>query len=262
MIPLLGRQSVGFSLLLAGLAGCSSDDPALVAVPDPAAQPRIVELTVSPTVARLDALPVGAGNSRQVSLSLNAEAAGPAIPLTLRWVLRREITDSLVAEGTLSPSPEDRFSGAKTVSVPFRSAGRHVLTLVATDASGVRSAPALAYLDWTFQNAPPAITAITLPASLKLPTSGSTPLNISVTVADSNGVDDVALVRLVSIRPDGVAANNGSPFPLTKGAGGVWTFATALPSDSQTGIYKFRFEAIDRAGASSGVVERTVEVTL
>lgn len=145
----------------------------------------------------------------------------------------------------------------------------------------------------TRRNSRPAIIAVSIPDSVtvgSLPSPDSTFL-VTAAVADSDGVDDIADVRFLSLKPDSTFANCGFPIPMfddgsanivfppsgRSGDGlagdGVYSVKVRLvavslntrcpPPDTvytQRGIYQFIFSAIDHSGAESAPVTRIIKV--
>src|SRR5262245_14185923 len=122
-------QFVLFIFLAAlGLAGCGgSDNPATTTN----AAPRVVNLQMNPTV-------VCVGGGSQVTFAVQDDGASPD-----QWTSQLSTT----LHGTMSP-PSGTATPGSSISINFKAAksGRHqhrvVLTITASDSSGLQSEPA------------------------------------------------------------------------------------------------------------------------
>jgi len=103
-------------------------------------------------------------------------------------------------------------------------------------------------------NQPPEIVDIQLPDTLVVDPLMTVFFNVEVTVTDPNGLQDIKSVTLFS-------AQSGTPIAIDEPAGaGVYSRTLSLPPDTEPGIFMFRFQAIDRVGATSANVLREVVV--
>ena len=104
-------------------------------------------------------------------------------------------------------------------------------------------------------NEGPRFAALTVPATITRPGSGSIPVSFFAAVTDANGrsdIDSVYFINLSSTSPtiismydDGDVTTHGD----SVAADGIWSRRLSIDAATSTGAKTFRFSATDRAGA-------------
>jgi len=112
----------------------------------------------------------------------------------------------------------------------------------------------------------PVISNLVAPDTVSLGSS-TTPIFLSVHVYDTNGLNDIQSVYFNSYFPNG-NPSSANPFKMyddgTNGdqtAGdGIYSLIVGLPSNVQTGTYRFEFQAVDRSGSVSNKITHNLVV--
>ncbi len=118
-------------------------------------------------------------------------------------------------------------------------------------------------------NLPPVISNLVLPAAVNRGDS----FVFSVQATDPNGAADISQVYFRLYRPDGtlvdpgnsygyfLMVDDGDPNLGDQVAGdGIYSFKNSFSSTTQTGSWKFVFQAKDRSGLLSNVITQTITV--
>ena len=119
-------------------------------------------------------------------------------------------------------------------------------------------------------NVPPVISNLNMPDTVSI----GQKFVFSVIASDSNGMGDIAQVYFELYKPDGtlsVNSQNISKFPLyddgnfqidsdITAGDGIFTTNLTFPTGQPTGDWTFKFHAVDRAGALSNEISKTVTV--
>ena len=117
-------------------------------------------------------------------------------------------------------------------------------------------------------NISPIIVSVSLPDTIEVK---NVPLSfiITATLADSNGIKDISEVYFITIKPDlstsgtktslyddGNYSGNGD----AKAGDGIYSRAISISPENQKGKYRFDFQAKDRGGLVSQVVQKYIVV--
>ena len=112
-------------------------------------------------------------------------------------------------------------------------------------------------------NQPPELSGVEIPDTLTIDSLNTVLFEARVTVSDPNGPQDIKSVTLFSAQSGTPIAlfDDGSPLHADDLSGdGIYSEILSLPSDTEPGIFVFRFQAIDRIGAISDEVQKEVVV--
>ena len=174
--------------------------------------------------------------------------------------------DSLAGDGIYSIKTTTEFANWKF--------GEYHLMIMAFDSRNKSSNSIYEILPWSKQEmgVPPQIYDLAAPDTIKLPSSGSDARNITIKARDDDHYNDIKHVFFYSIKPDSTLANNGNPFFLYDDGiidqykwdevahDGVFSIQIKFPYDTNTGEYRFEFQAIDYSDLLSNKIIHRVRV--
>jgi len=262
---------VCISLITLGLASCDSA-PGLDE--DSGTPPDLESFTFSPSLVVFEALPESQiidDNTARIELDLNVDIADADNDVeTVSFIVRSPINPyDIVAEGELTGSGgSGTYVGIEELLLPKGSIGKYTILVFATDAKGNISNQARGSLDFQTEGGdPPVILAITAPDSVARPASDqpATLVSIVAEVTDPDGLDNIANVVLRTISnqefpllDDGGA--DGSPSGDLVQGDGMYTITIQVESTNALGPNTFFFQATDRSGFESNIVEKTLTI--
>ncbi len=261
---------LGICLLLLLPAGCDS-------APGPrdadAVAPIISDIQVSPALLALDQLP-GSGDTVSATVTVSAVVADQNEDLSTFFVVIRTAAagNAPLATAEVPVPGNGRIQASIPLTVSRASGGPFHVTAFASDVEGNLSNVAYGSIEVSASSEPPVITAIDLPSTVTRPAAGEPPISIPIvaTVADPDGIDNVAFVEVVvnggatlRLCDDGGAgvcnAGFGASGDVTAGDA-RFTLTIQLASTNAAGTNTFEFRAVDRSGLRSAVEVRTIEV--
>ena len=181
-------------------------------------------------------------------------------------------TDSLqiVSQGALLDDgmvpDQSKGDGLFTAKASFQirrvQVGKYVVQVNAESPDGYRSNTIIAPLAVVRGNHPPVISNLVAPDSIKLGNQSQV-LLLTVSASDPDGLSDVAKLVFNSYKPDS-SASGGNPFIMyddglashgdEKARDGVFSLLISLPPNTQTGTYRFEFQAFDRSNEPSNII--------
>lgn len=259
-------------ILCIGLASC---DTAPGLEEDAGTPPDLETFTFSPNFVVFEALPedqVIDGNKAKINLNLDVDIADPDNDVeTVSFIVRSPINPyDIVAQGELAGSGgSGTYVGIEELLLPKGSIGKYTILVFATDSKGNISNQARGSLDFQTEGGdPPVILAISAPDSVMRPASDQPAIlvNIIAEVTDPDGLDNIAKVVLRTISnqefpllDDG--GNDGSPSGDTVAGDGMYTITIQVESTNGIGPNTFSFQATDRSGFESNIVEKTITIT-
>jgi len=259
------------------LAGCKLPNDGVI---DVAAPPHVDSLTVSPniwdvplrggidTASILEDTILVRAKIRVDSLGLpiafvRCNATAPDGTLLLS---DQELRDDGVAPDSIAH--DGWYTCQSTLRTQRSNLGGYTFRVAATDKAGTKSNDAATSFLMRTKNYVPTLGTIVVPDTIIVPAAGKMDsVRVTVAVQDTNGLDDIATVKVSIIREDGSVSgtfdmyDDGgtitySPYMLTSGdaiAGdGVYSFQFPVLSTTTRGIYRdFKFVAVDHSGAES-----------
>lgn len=117
-------------------------------------------------------------------------------------------------------------------------------------------------------NQPPLLSDLQAPDTVRLASQDQL-LELRVRASDPNGLDDIQRVVFNSFRPDG-SASTGNPFQMfddgdsnhgdARRGDGIFSLKIILPASTQTGTYRFEFQAFDKSNEGSNVIIHRITV--
>ncbi|MGC9091873.1 MAG: hypothetical protein ACP5JH_01320 [Bacteroidota bacterium] len=269
-----------FSLLLI-LSSCKESSLGVI---DPwLTPPKLLRFSATPTRVDLDSLALLHGTGRDtLEFTLTISATSLRSTEEDRLLVEFLSSDQLSRYASASFRPNEisvdslKFSSPLTVSLPRAAVGIFLVKGTVVSASGAMSNSMFLSLLVVRSDRPPVISDLTAPDTVIAPRDSGqvTLLQLSIRASDPDGLQDIARVIFYSYKPDGTLANNGSPFSMYDdgGAGGqigdtdpvagdgVYTLTIQLPYGTQTGRYKFVFQAFDRVGEGSNTITHYITV--
>jgi len=272
-------SAILFSLLLS-LSSCRESSPGVI---DPwLTPPKLLRFSAAPTRIDLDSLALLEGSGRDtLQFTLIISATSLQSTEGDRLLVEFLSSDQLSRYASASFKPSEisadslKFSSALTVSLPRAAVGIFLVKGTVFSASGAMSNSMLLSVLVVRSDRPPVISGLTAPDTVTAPQNPGQValLQLSVRASDPDGLQDIARVIFYSYKPDGTAANNGLPFSMYDDGGasgdgdtdpvagdGVYTLTIQLPYGTQTGRYKFVFQAFDRVGEGSNIITHYITV--
>ncbi|MFN3597514.1 MAG: hypothetical protein ACK41D_09625 [Rubricoccaceae bacterium] len=190
----------------------------------------------------------------EVPLALSADVRGGEGVVTVRYLVRYQGTDTLVAQGT-----QPAAAGRTTIDVPLRlprgAIGDYAITVTTEDAAGRVGDRAAATLRFGATSlGPPVVSQVTVPPRTARPATGQTTLRIIATVDDPDGRANIARVDLRAPGAGNVLAqlsDDGRTAGDQTARDGRYTVALSVTPTTAAGPYAFEVVARDRAGLAS-----------
>ncbi|MFQ5570275.1 MAG: hypothetical protein ACE5G0_11410 [Rhodothermales bacterium] len=218
------------------------------------------------------------GDRVLVPLELSVVARGPEVPIEeVAYVVQAptSLTDP-IATGTMQPAGGDRYTASTTLSLSADEIATYTIVVYAVDQARRVSGEVrglLHYLRVFEPGSPPVIEAIEAPDSLTRPAPGApaVALKIIAVVSDPDGLNEVEKVEFWNVNTPNTRLlmcddGGGRPCGIVNDSGddvagdGRFTLTVFLTSDNAPGVNTFAFQVTDRAGLTSEIVEKQIEV--
>ncbi len=269
---------LALALLAAG--GCEKKTGSVVdSVGHP---PVLVQATVYPSSINSDTVNVGGTRNPNDILSLSATitarvSASSENPVSyVRFALKNPLLNQTISDGELIDNGADvdrtkgdsLFTGKAIFQIKRVEIGAFRVEINAEAQNGFQSNTVVVPLTVYRGNRPPALSALDAPDTLKLANQAQL-LTLRIMATDPDGLSDIARVIFNSYRPDN-SASSGNPFQMyDDGASshgdlaagdGLYSLIITLPSTTQTGTYRFEFQAFDRSDEASTMVIHRITV--
>lgn len=157
-------------------------------------------------------------------------------------------------------------------STEFREAADYSLRIVAEDRAGGESAAAIAAIRGVFLSPrAPVISNLVAPDTARVDATDVVQILLAIDASDPQGLSDIDFVRFRSFLPNGNEATD-SPFEMADDGNrlsngdvvagdGTYSIIINLPPGTNTGNYRFVFEAKDRSNLFSNQIEHILTVT-
>lgn len=255
--------------LSAALFGCdSAPGPSL----EDSRPPTLSNLEFSPQIVALSDVPddqiVGDTAYVTVTLSVLAEDLDETVEQVSFIVQPPRRVGKPLAEGNLQKASGGRFQATVKLPIPKAEIGKYTILLYPVDDRGVRGNDVRGMLEFVEVGRPPLILSVDAPATVVRPGPGDPPrpVRIVVEVSDPDGLASVSRVvmwnvnnpaaQIALLDDGGVNSNSGDE---TAGDG-RFTVTLIIESHNNPGINTFAFQAFDRAGLESQVIEQQIVV--
>lgn len=248
-------------LFVALLAGC---DSAPGTVDLNASPPRVFDLSFSPDSLDLISIDQSliVGDSVYIDLAVGVSATDndgdlQTVAFTLLPPLR---TDTPVAFGTLSATSGDRYETNQQIVLPVGQTGNYVLTVYASDATGLLSNQARGTVELAasvgFGSPPVVESVVASPNPLTPPAT----LRVLATVSDEQGLSNILSVVVDIQGVEYTMSDDGESLGDSVSGDGIYTASFNVPSGVLAGTEVLRVQAFDRNGNQSEIV--STELTI
>ena len=241
--------------IFAGALALSACDQAPGPLDDAGAPPALSEFSFSPHEF---IAPSGEGAvAASVPLSMEVTARDPDQDIAaVSFVVFGETT---LAEGALTYGNHGRYAGRVDVTIPPGEVGVYTVLVFAEDQTGRLSNEVRGMLLVSDDGAPPVIHTVSVPDVVRRPVSDTTAvlLEIGAVVSDPDGLGNISVVEFWNAnRPaDRIAMRDDGQEGDAAAADGRYTRIVRIVSTNEPGITTLVFQARDRAGLLSNVVE-------
>lgn len=269
------------------IAGCKLPNDGAI---DVAAPPYVSSVTVSPAVWDVP-LRTGADTAsileRTVVVKARVRMDSLGLPIAFVrcnatapdgtfLVSDQELRDDGIAPDSIAG--DGVYTCQSTLRTQRSNLGGYTFRVAATDNAGTKSNDDAASFLMRTKNYAPTLGAIVVPDTVIVPTSTQVnSLLLTIAVQDTNGLDDIATVKVKIFKPDGNPAGTDTyydlfddggttvlqPFGLVSGdaSAGDGVYSLLFPVDNRTQhdmSRDFIFVAIDRSGTESATKTKRV----
>ena len=258
------------------LISCEKQDSTLI--DSAGASPFILSASITPAVIDTDTINVGTERKPEdvllLSIKTHATITHPndLEDITATARIFGESGGSSLSSSILlddgnnadSTKGDGVFSGWNTFEIKRSDIGFFRVEIVSEDARGFKSSTHILPLQIVRNNQPPVISNLQAPDTIRLNSPGTSFL-ISVQASDPDGLADIRQVIFNSFLPTGQPSTN-NPFRLyddgTNGdqLAGNGTYSLQIGRPTNTGPYRFEFQAFDRSNEVSNIIIHTITV--
>lgn len=240
------------------LAGC---DAAPGARSDGGTPPRLSAFSYSPQSVVLEQVPPQnvSETTVEVPFEVSVQVSDPDGDLSavVLVVQRPNPNAAPVVAGTLSALGGGRYGTTGVLTLPKAEVGNYTVLVYAQDEAGARSDEYRGLLRYLAAGKPPVIEKVeAFPEVLRPPTE----LKLVVTVSDPDGLENVA--KVVGLTPNNTEFelfDDGRSRGDETAGDGRYTATFDVPS-ATPGTQRFTFQAFDKSGLASEVVEKTITI--
>ncbi|MEM1269336.1 MAG: hypothetical protein AAGI08_04725 [Bacteroidota bacterium] len=158
------------------------------------------------------------------------------------------------------------YTGGGTLRLPKSDTGLYTVIAYAVDSEGQLSNQVRGLIEFSAEaGAAPVIESVEAPETVTRPASGQTTrFRIVATVSDADGLRNILRVvlrtaggtELAMLDDGGVGSNSGDETAND----GRYTLTVEVSSENALGPNTFQFQAFDRQGLESNIVERTITI--
>ena len=256
--------SLGWAVSAVLLVGC---DQAPGVEPPGGDPPVLAEFEFDPHSISLGSPGVDeVGELVRFSITMSVEVEDPDGDLErVAYVVRSPYTEQEpVAEGDLSAAGGSEYRTTATVTVPRGDVGVYTVLVYAVDEAGSLSDNVRGMLTFSGQGDPPVILEVSAPDTVLRPAAGEEPETfvLSATVDDPDGLSSISEVvfwnvNLPTSRIPMVDDGSGADEFANDG---IYTRTVQIESGNAAGETVLAFQATDRSGLRSNIVEKTIVV--
>ena len=216
------------------------------------------------------------GDSIRVTVDMAVTAQGADAPIDRVEYTVFSSDLEILATGTLDLSSGSRYTGAAALTLSALDVQTYTLLVYAVDTTERLSGEArgtITYVRVFEAGTAPVLEALDIPDTLERPAAGEPARSLSfiAQVSDADGLTDVELVEFWNASSPGsrfVMCDDGNRRPCGSSdesgdqtAGDGWfTRRVFITSDNALGANTFEFQAVDRAGLRSNVLQHTVVI--
>ncbi|HMB90636.1 MAG TPA: hypothetical protein VKP65_07305 [Rhodothermales bacterium] len=263
--------------LLIMLAGCdSAPGPESLALRPPV----LSDFAFSPQRVVFDELPPSQinGDEVEVPVEISVIATGPDRPVDrVEYVIQTPFSStSALLTGIMTSAGGNRYTASATISISADEIANYTVVVYAVDTDSRLSGEARGQIRYTRtfeQGDPPVIDAIEAPDTVTRPAAGepATTLSIVAVVSDPDGLNNIQRVEFWNVntpnnkiplcddggdQPCGVSTDSGDEMAND----GRYTRVIFITSTNTPGVNTFAFQATDRSGLTSEIVQKQITV--
>ncbi len=256
-------------------------------IPETTPPPFLSSIAISPdslAIITSPNNPTGATDTA-INLSASVDTNGLSNVRSVHFSIISTDGNTILATGQLSDdgiapdliAGDGKFTSLAAIHITTENVGTYVIQIQAENLSGLTSnSLSRSFILANVANHAPQISNLVMPDTVFVPTSGSTTVKVSVVASDSDGLSDIKLVTLTSLKPDSSIVGTFSlfddggaflqpPFNISSGdavAGdGIYTLKIPLNSTTERNTYRiFMFKATDRAGVVSNIISKNIYI--
>ncbi len=269
--------AASMGILLGLLAACdSAPGPEALGVRPPLLQ----NFTFSPQRVVFALLPPEqiVGDSVRVPLELGVTALGPESPIEeVTYIVQSpfSLTEPL-ATGTMQPAGGNQYTASMTLTISALEVQNYTILIYAVDQTRRVSGEVRGQLEYvrSFEPGdPPVIDEIAAPDTVQRPAEGQPGVSLVLTalVSDPDGLGDIEKVEFWNVNTPSIKllmCDDGSNRPCGSSAqsgdvvagDGRFTRRVFIESSNAPGVNRLAFQATDRAGLTSEIVQKDVVV--
>ena len=248
------------AVLAVGILVLSACDQAPGLLDDTGAPPELSDFSFSP---HQFIAPPGAGNPNVV-IPLSMEVTVRDADNDVETVSFVVFGDETIAEGVLDSGSGGRYAGRSDVIVPASEIGVYTVLVFAEDREGMLSNQVRGMMHVSAEGAPPVISMVVAPETLRRPGPGEPArlLELIAVVSDPDGLANIASVEFWNVATPGtkIGMFDEGTHGDAEAADGRYTRVVQITSSNEPGVTTLAFQARDRAGLLSDIVEATVVV--
>jgi len=218
------------------------------------------------------------GDSVRVPLGLSVTALGPDSPIAeVAYVVQSPSSATRpLATGTMQPAGDGRYTASPTLTLSALEVANYTILVYAVDEMRRVSGEVRGQLEYVRvfdPGEPPVIDEVVAPATVQRPAPGQPAVSLVfiAVVSDPDGPTDVEKVEFWNVDTPNTRFNlcddgGGQPCGPSNDSGdavvrdGRYTLRVFLTSDNAPGTNTFAFQATDRSGLVSAVIETQVTV--
>jgi hypothetical protein len=169
-----------------------------------------------------------------------------------------------LAQGTLSRTAGTHYEAAATLTIPSGEVGLYTVLVYAIDGAGSLSNDVRGMLRIEGVGGPPAIVSVVAPDTVQRPAAGEPPRPVEIVaeVSDPDGLANVNAVQFWNVDNPSVRIHMSDAGELgdEEAGDGRYTRVVEIGAGNQAGINTFAFQATDRSGLTSSIVQATIVV--
>lgn len=249
------------------LAGCDSLPEGTSGISRP---PAVANLSFSPETINIGDLPASSvvNGMAQIDFFVEVDASDPDGTVeSVHFILRSPTVGSeALANVEMQPvtGQSGRYAISHQQSLDEGETGAYVVEAYAVDNAGVLSNRVLGTFTLDNIKEPPVIEEIIAPDTVTRPQSGSVSFQIIAVASDPQGIANISTVEFWNINsPQSKFAlsDDGSDQSGDQTAGdGRFTITVSVNSGNAPGENTFAFQATDRSGLKSEVVQKVITI--
>lgn len=239
--------------------------------------PIIKSAKIEPNEINLDTILVGEEKNPEDTLKIKFKATAIVhdkdgqddISETFCYVIN-PLRGATLIQTKLNRINDSTFYGEPEFKIKRKESGIYQVRFFSIDKSNFTSNEFYLNFNLYRGNRPPIISDLNAPDTVILQTQ-TILIKITIKATDPDGDNDIKAVYFNSFKPDG-SPSSGNPFRMyddgnssgisgdDKAGDGIYSIIIQLPPNTPKGTYRFEFQAIDRAGATSNTITHFLSV--